>query len=60
MTQVNFINGSVRQYRQINADDAQLIYEVYGDETICDGDKKTASQFVNLEISSERTPVCAS
>lgn len=50
-----FMNGSVREYSQIDVADAQFIYEIYGDVTICDADKKEASQFVQLDTSSEAT-----
>jgi hypothetical protein len=44
-----FINGSVRDYRQIQVEDAIFIFDIYGDETICDADNKTATQFVHLD-----------
>lgn len=48
-----FINGSVREYSQIDVADAQFIYEIYGDVTVCDADKKEASQFIQLDASPE-------
>lgn len=55
-----FINGSVREYSQIDVADAQFIYEIYGDVTICDADKKEASQFIQLDASPEATQKCKS
>lgn len=55
-----FINGSVREYRQIEVADAQFIYDIYGDETICDADKQKASQFVHLDVDPEVSQKCNS
>lgn len=54
------INGSVREYRQIEVADAQFLYEIYGDETICDADKKMATQFVHLDTSPDAFQKCNS
>ena len=55
-----FINGSVRGYIQIDVADAQFIYEIYGDVTVCDADKKEASQFIQLDASPEAAQECKS
>ncbi|MDY3570235.1 hypothetical protein [Enterobacter hormaechei] len=52
------VNGSVRAYSQIDVEDAQFIFDIYGDEIICDGDNMTASQFVHLEVSGEADKAC--
>lgn len=54
------INGSVREYRQIEVADAQFLYEIYGDETVCDADKKMATQFVHLDTSPDAFQKCNS
>lgn len=55
-----FMNGSVRDYRQIEIADAQFLFDIYGDETVCDGDKKNATQFVHLDADFEVVKRCDS
>lgn len=55
-----FMNGSVRDYRQIEVADAQFIFDIYGDETICDADSGMATQFVHLDAEFEAVKRCDS
>ncbi|HEO9044193.1 TPA: hypothetical protein QIF36_002357 [Enterobacter kobei] len=57
---MSFINGSARNYRQINAEDAQFFFDVFGDETACDGDNQIATQFVHLDADFEAVKRCDS
>lgn len=57
---MKFMNGSVRNYHQIEIEDAQFIFEIYGDETICDGDKKEAVQYIHLDADFETVRKCNS
>ncbi|HHA2101640.1 TPA: hypothetical protein ACOEAR_001606 [Enterobacter ludwigii] len=57
---MHFINGSVRDYRQIKVEDAQFLFDIYGDETACDGDTKIATQFVHLDADFEAIKKCDS